>query len=488
MLSRFCALISSARTSLDTRTNSNTDILAEKISNSVPDTVRYYRHFRSAAIAPTMAAVPDATSPPTLSPSRSLSPESSQPSGILTSSGRPSLSTCAICNVVADERCHTCQSIAYCSVTCQKIDWPVHGHLCRQFSTSVRPLWPIASPYKRAILFHRDQIKVEIIWVKCVSTEEVGERRVHPDPRPFLGHSDSGPQRGTWKVHISRNKRRERDVNGCSLDLFYPKALPGPARKMPNPTVRELTNRFPTRSEGLHGPLVVMRLESSAAGRPVDYEDITLENFRDVVDYLTSSSAPKLDYLGGTGPETREAPMHHLELAGVKVTCDGDMRHMNGFRFSSINLPAHMLPLVPNPSPISRQLGLPIIVLIKRSTPTALVAISPDPLDVPMISAVLFDIIVPMSEQLRAKKSWRQAIECIYLLRRDCQDLAVQHVETMCAFVEDLIAPLYRVELTATVGITRPRTPLLHYNVLHAVRSCPCMQLQLCIGRMHCIG
>ncbi|KAH9848072.1 hypothetical protein C2E23DRAFT_740226 [Lenzites betulinus] len=40
-------------------------------------------------------------------------------------------SGCTICGKRGARRCSQCQSAAYCSTECQKIDWPAHKHTCR---------------------------------------------------------------------------------------------------------------------------------------------------------------------------------------------------------------------------------------------------------------------------------------------------------------------------------------------------------------------
>ncbi|KAI1792753.1 hypothetical protein LXA43DRAFT_314162 [Ganoderma leucocontextum] len=40
---------------------------------------------------------------------------------------------CAVCGKERKSRCSQCQSVSYCSVACQKADWPTHRQTCRSF-------------------------------------------------------------------------------------------------------------------------------------------------------------------------------------------------------------------------------------------------------------------------------------------------------------------------------------------------------------------
>lgn len=49
---------------------------------------------------------------------------------------------CAMCSLRGPNTCMGCGSIHYCSVDCQKQDWPVHKILCKTFKNFPTPLDP----------------------------------------------------------------------------------------------------------------------------------------------------------------------------------------------------------------------------------------------------------------------------------------------------------------------------------------------------------
>ncbi|KAH8674471.1 hypothetical protein BGZ60DRAFT_404089 [Tricladium varicosporioides] len=73
-------------------------------------------------------------------------------------------STCIICNSSNAKSCSSCHSISYCSLECQKSDWPLHKTICKTFTTL--PSRPSPS-HKLAILFPVDSKDPQLIWIKC---------------------------------------------------------------------------------------------------------------------------------------------------------------------------------------------------------------------------------------------------------------------------------------------------------------------------------
>ncbi|KAJ8066200.1 hypothetical protein OCU04_005285 [Sclerotinia nivalis] len=79
----------------------------------------------------------------------------------------PSASTCTICNLPAKD-CARCKSAAYCSSTCQTLDWPLHKTLCKKITT----MPPRPSPiHKLGILFPPDSMSPKLVWVNFKKTK-----------------------------------------------------------------------------------------------------------------------------------------------------------------------------------------------------------------------------------------------------------------------------------------------------------------------------
>lgn len=72
-------------------------------------------------------------------------------------------STCLMCGKSEAKACNTCKSVSYCTKACQKIDWPVHKVLCKQF-TQV-PARPENTSSQLAILLPADDPTPQLVWV-----------------------------------------------------------------------------------------------------------------------------------------------------------------------------------------------------------------------------------------------------------------------------------------------------------------------------------
>jgi hypothetical protein len=69
----------------------------------------------------------------------------------------------------AAKLCVGCDAVRYCSQECQNSDWSSHKLLCKDieaFGSEHRP----SSSHLRAILFHDDATKPELIWIKFTSS------------------------------------------------------------------------------------------------------------------------------------------------------------------------------------------------------------------------------------------------------------------------------------------------------------------------------
>ena len=122
-----------------------------------------------------------------------------------------SKTACAVCASSDGKLCGGCNSIAYCSVICQKKDWKFHRALCAAFkdlSDDKRP----HSETTRAIYLPYDSTKPKLIWLTYTpeENEDFKDNRLDKvDSAPFLLDSFGkvNPEIGMYN----------RDIRGHSL-------------------------------------------------------------------------------------------------------------------------------------------------------------------------------------------------------------------------------------------------------------------------------
>lgn len=88
---------------------------------------------------------------------------------------------CTMCDNVGTMVCSGCKSIHYCSKACQKIDWPIHKIICKDYTTFIttRP----DQDHHSAIIFHPHEPKPRFLWLRF----ECGHNRPSVDHLAQLG-------------------------------------------------------------------------------------------------------------------------------------------------------------------------------------------------------------------------------------------------------------------------------------------------------------
>ena len=187
---------------------------------------------------------------------------------------------CLICNATDVKSCVSCRSASYCSKECQKIDWPLHKHLCKIIPTmTTRP-----SPSSRlAILFPVDSKSPKLVWVNCpmIHLPDDEEEFEAPEVKPFLGpgYPPPTPERMIcWNNQVRGVEQLDHTIiahirdNGRNDGSKLNQAVIACAGNTPAPWM---------------GPVIVL----SQVGEPTDpysvFQDVTLEDLRHIVDYFT---------------------------------------------------------------------------------------------------------------------------------------------------------------------------------------------------------
>lgn len=206
------------------------------------------------------------------------------------------MSSCAICNTAGARACTRCRSISYCSRDCQQKDWSSHRLLCAQFHA--QPPRPSPS-HRRAILLRPEAKTPQLEWVRCTKVEnhpDYGTYELNDGIDTLMLSSDSGPTTnysGITRVPFHRNIPRKRDLDHTIEASFRDNFLHDGSTS--NQAVHNVT-----KGKAVHdwrGPMVFMR-KKELGYNPLSYEDITLQDFRDVVDYLIYYGNPQFENTG----------------------------------------------------------------------------------------------------------------------------------------------------------------------------------------------
>ncbi|TFK70049.1 hypothetical protein BDN72DRAFT_839478 [Pluteus cervinus] len=188
------------------------------------------------------------------------------------------------------------------------------------------------------------------------------------------------------------------------------------------------------------GPIMTMRQNAHIYDHPNKYEDITLEDFRDIVDYFVM-------YCRGDPMDVPQEPPKKIK--GVKLNCHGDMKAYDVPQFTSVDVPNEHPGFHAELSQLSRDLGLPLRLykyaadprwrsIDETSTP-------PSRNEIAANLMVELDPEVPQWGTIPLPK-WQKdsKINSVLLVRDDRKDLTVQQAEALCTYCESKIIPAIR--------------------------------------------
>jgi hypothetical protein len=185
-----------------------------------------------------------------------------------------------MCNAAAAKFCSTCHSSTYCSVKCQKADWPLHKLLCRAIeNVAPRP----SDKHKLAILLPHDSNDPQLTWVKCneiffdvmfheADTKQLLNVETHVSNRFY-----PGPENSRFDYNARRKFNYDHTVKLICRAMMR---LDGSSA---NACVNRITHG--RMSYDWRGPIVVMRVKGMTSDDPI-YEDVKASDLRATVDHL----------------------------------------------------------------------------------------------------------------------------------------------------------------------------------------------------------
>ncbi|KAI9375261.1 hypothetical protein BJX61DRAFT_182665 [Aspergillus egyptiacus] len=344
---------------------------------------------------------------------------------------------CVMCNRSPGLQCARCRSTYYCSRDCQKSDFPSHKLLCKQFAT--QPDRP-SPEHKRAIFFPVERDKPCLIWIPCRREydEEDGITWTQIDPYPYLGTDK--PTEGIMR--IEHNPVRCRNLGSgfagfaqykaaYCVSLIHRDAYLKDGSSMNRSVLASVkASCASTAPHEYRGPMIALQQLHHE-----DFADITLADFRHLMDYLVSygnrhirESVPDLQYRAPT------------TVRGVKICCHGEVKLHGSEPFVSVDVTrANQVSLGRGSiSPISVCLGMPICLWkdpdaeFRHNPPGWEEVMTAD--SNPNVAFLMMETDSSKDEWGWASMYWNSDIGNVWAVRKDGQDLAVDDVAMMCHF------------------------------------------------------
>lgn len=368
---------------------------------------------------------------------------------------------CTICGMSA-RLCQKCRSAAYCSVECQQADWRTHKLLCRQFkdlsaaSFAVRP----SPTHYLAIYFPMTERRPRLIWV---DTEEVNIGRQPEEEGYFNSKLDAllhipGNDRYIGRnLHCIRgNLLRGRERNDDTLNIWYL----DDAYIKNFATNQSIHGTVPTLigdtwgEKIWKGPMVAV-MKAGHAFDPRRVIDITLTGYRDAIDYLgyyRDENGSMVDGVGSLVPSARVILAERLgKVKGVRINCVGGQIGRAESEFVQVDVPkTHPLFNLEGDDPLSIPEVLGWSWVAKRygdrgkaggctesGDNEALISG-----DNPLARRLLTQATLQSGDWGGVRSWWQDPLGSILIVNRNGYDLDVRTVRGMCAFIEQVVAPL----------------------------------------------
>ncbi|KAI1141100.1 hypothetical protein F5Y05DRAFT_299180 [Hypoxylon sp. FL0543] len=386
--------------------------------------------------------------------------------------------SCVMCNKEPAMLCKRCRSCYYCSRECQRSDWPSHKLLCGEFlSQSPRP----SSSHKRAILFPVERVKPKLIWVPCPLKYPSDDEDY--DPRPYEAmnpHPYLGPDKPFVEtMYIEHNPVRNRNL-GCGMTYWAPRkegysvvlkireaGLIDGSKVNESLLVCLGTNGRP--AHPWSGPIIAARQTADER-----YEDITLADFRHVLDQFVSYGSTEV-----RESDTKQSTHSPAVVRGVKICCYGEIKLHGSDPFVLVDVPrAHPTRLTfreGDTSPISRLLGTPIRLWKFTDLERWL-----DPpgwnftftADSNQNAAFLMMGMDPKTDDWGwAPLYWNMELGNVLAVREDGKDLDREFFRTLCYFTKEKVQPMMEDSMGAGL-ISRTKQEVLDFITKENLEKC----------------
>ncbi len=361
----------------------------------------------------------------------------------------PPVSRCDVCQEPSLECCEKCKSRFYCSDRCSKMDSEIHDSRCKTLQQILTYLpEERKSNWRRSILFPEQDTQPRFVWVECPVSWE------GPQEIANLDHLVGVNGRGVETDLVNSNAVLGRRL-GYTIMLCY-RAKFSKDGSMPNQSISTVTRGTTAKILDWRGPVLFMK---HIGPRPdLDrYGDMTLSDFRDVVDWLCNYTGKG----GGVTSEWKDGRLHialnydlsviprtpPVKIHAVRLNCLGDQNVCGLPKASSISVSSRH-PIFKMPTTIcavAALIGLPLRFWSYPPNKAWSKDGPPDPCkngsrDHPFKNDPAS--YLAMNIDVSHRDNWLSipdAPRSALIVRADGKPLLEQHLEVLCIWIENHI-------------------------------------------------
>ena len=253
-----------------------------------------------------------------------------------------------MCDTPDSRLCDRCKSSHYCSVACQRNDWPTHKLLCTTFSNFDLANRPHDLAF-RAIYFPVDDTKPKLVWLQCKLYHDGDPPEpVHvPQYEELMGRSFVGRQ-------LVESDPRLKRVMPNALFISFRDAFSHDGSEV-NSSIHSITSISSGPHFAWRGPMLAYAMighyDDDDLG-PVLFKDIDMKDFRLVCDYLKAFDRMRGNF---------RPPAVEKLIEGVRVNCRGDELMSSVPHFQAVKISSeHPIFSKHKTSDVADRIGLPI--------------------------------------------------------------------------------------------------------------------------------
>jgi hypothetical protein len=315
---------------------------------------------------------------------------------------------CTTCDRVGTKICSGCKSIHYCSTACQKMDWPIHKIICKDYAPFLhsRP----SSDHHSAIYFSPDEFQPRFIWLRF----EHGHSHPSFEDLAPLGISEERIKTGSFQ-EVSRNPMLGRHIEPHHI-LSIPEAESlCPCCNTEHASNDSLTKIDEELADFFRGSVLALGTYCEATReRQASDLDLGPVDFRHVVDNLRMIYCQCEDDTRGV--------LDGKDIRSVRLNCLGDTEFTKRPTFEAVFEPkSALLADTDIPTPVADKIGMPLIV---RKVPPAVLWRDPSrPCRINNFKAVMLN---PPSQP--------ESTGSLVMVRKDGKHLHPMHVQALFAY------------------------------------------------------